>query len=423
MRIIILLTALSIFAFADYTTVLKLYSSQHYQKAINEAKSSFNEYSNPKLHLLWAKSAEALGHTGEAMSAYERVVMLDEADIESRVALVKIYKKSSRDDLAKEMSKELQNYQLTPAQRTSLDLLKGRSIDSFKARATLGVGYDSNINVSATGSDLDGYYQTTGISGEKSTLFSRLNGSLSYINELQEKGGWYARGDARIYYQNNSDAHLYDMFVGSLEAGVGYAGEGYTLYVPIGYDRVNYLDVNLLSQVRVAPKINITLNRNYILNLNAKYASRTYSKEIYKGMGDTSYGVGAGLYYLFDKNYAYVMADYSKYSSSQTIHNAYIDKNMLTLSLGVNYTLNSWLVARLDYRYRKGSYDESIAVNNPIVTTGRADDYNQIELKLSHYFADNYELFISDRYAKNSSNYVPAEYKKNILMFGISANY
>jgi len=423
MKLIILLITLSSLAFASYENSEQFYKNGEYQKAINEAKSSFSEYSNPKLHLLWAKSAEALGHTGEAMSAYERVVMLDESDTESRVALVKIYKKSSRDDLAKEMSKELQNYQLTPAQRSSLDLLQGGSIDSFKAKATLGVGYDSNINVSATGSDLDGYYQTTGISGEKSTLFSRLNGSLSYINELQEKGGWYVRGDARIYYQNNSDAHFYDMFVGSLEAGVGYAEDGYTLYMPIGYDRVNYLDVDLLSQVRVAPKVNITLNKNYILNINAKYASRSYSKEVYKGMGDTSYGVGAGFYYLFDKNYAYMTANYASYSSSQTIHNAYIDKNMLTLSLGVNYTLSSWLVARLDYRYRKGSYDETIAINNPTETTDRADDYNQIELKLSHYFADNYELFISDRYAKNSSNYVPAEYKKNILMFGISANY
>jgi predicted porin len=423
MRIIIILTALSIFAFADYATVLKFYNTQQYQKAIDEAKTSFDAYSSPKLHLLWAKSAEALGHTGEAMSAYERVAMLDEADTESRVALVKIYKKSSRDDLAKKMSKELQNYQLTPAQRSSLDLLKGESIDSFKAKATLGLGYDSNINVSATGSDLDGYYQTTGISGEKSTLFSRLNGSLSYINELQERGGWYVRGDARLYYQNNSDAHYYDMLVGSLEAGLGYAGEGYTLYMPIGYDRVNYLDVDLLSQIRVAPRVNITLNQNYILNLNARYSTRGYSKDIYKGMGDTSSGVGAGLYYLFDKNYLYVTVNYADYSSSETIHNAYIDKSMLTLSFGVNYTLNSWLVARLDYRYRKGSYDETIAVNDPTETTDRADDYNQIELKLSHYFADNYELFVSDRYAKNSSNYVPAEYKKNILMFGISANY
>jgi len=423
MKKVILLTMLSTLAFASYENSERFYKSAQYHKAIDEAKSSFKEYSNPKLHLLWAKSAEALGHTGEAMSAYERVAMLDENDSESRVALLKIYQKSSRNELAKEMRKELQNYQLTPAQRSSLDLLKGSDMGSFKAKATLGVGYDSNINVSATGSDLDDYYNTTGIGGEESTLFSRLNGSLSYINELQEKGSWYIRGDARLYYQNNSDAHFYDMFVGTLEAGVGYTGDGYTLYLPLGYDRVNYLDVDLLSQVRIAPTANITLSQSYILNLNAKYATRNYSKDVYEGMRDSSYGIGAGLYYQFDKNYAYAKVDYTNFSSTQEIHNSYLDKSMFTLSLGVNYALSTWLVAEVDYRYRKGSYDETIAINNPTETTDRADDYNQIELKLSHYFADNYELFISDRYAKNSSNYVPAEYKKNILMFGISANY
>ena len=414
MRLVILLTMLSSIALASYENSEHFYKNGEYQKSIDEAKSSFDEYSNPKLHLLWAKSAEALGHTGEAMSAYERVAMLDENDSESRVALLKIYQKSSRNELAKEMRKKLQNYHLTPAQRSSLNLLKGSNIDSFKAQAMLGVGYDSNINVSATGSDLDDYYNTTGISGEKSTLFSRFNGSLSYINEFEEKGSWYIRGDARLYYQNNSDAHFYDMFVGTLEAGVGYSGDGYTLYLPLGYDRVNYLDVDLLSQVRVAPTVNITLSQSYILNLNAKYATRAYSKSIYEGMDDSSYGIGAALYYLFDKNYAYTKVDYGNFSSTQEIHNSYLDKSMFTLSLGLNYALSTWLVAKVDYRYRKGSYDE---------TTDRADNYKQIELKLSHYFADNYELFISDRYAKNSSNYLPAEYKKNIFMFGISANY
>jgi len=423
MKIIIFLTTLSVLAFADYATVSKLYNAAQYQKAINEAKSSFDEYSNPKLHFLWAKSAEVLGHTGEAMSAYERVVMLDESNTNARVALLKIYQKSSRNKLAQEMRQELQNYQLTPAQRTSLGLLKGTNIHSFKAKATLGVGYDSNINVSATGSDLDGYYQTTGRTGELSTLFSRLNGSVSYINEIQEQGAWYVRGDARLYYQNNSDAHYYDMFVGSLEAGVGYTGDGYTFYLPLGYDKVNYLDVGLLSQVRLTPTLNITLNENYILNLNAKYATRAYPKARYKGMGDSSYGIGFGLYYLFDKNYAYAKVDYGDFSSKENIHNAYIDKSMLTLSLGVNYALSTWLVARVDYRYRKGSYDDTINVSSAVESTSRSDDYNQIELKLSHYFAGHYEVFISDRYVKNSSNYLPAEYTKNIFMFGLSANY
>ena len=95
MKILIILTLLSILANADYEIANKYYDAKKYQKAIDELKSSTVEYSNPKLHLLWAKSAEMLGNKKEAMSAYERVNILDSNATESRIALLKIYKNSS----------------------------------------------------------------------------------------------------------------------------------------------------------------------------------------------------------------------------------------------------------------------------------------------------------------------------------------
>ena len=416
----LVLLILNVNVFADITQVEKLYAQLKYQEVINEAKSSTSEYSNPRLHLLWAKSAEALGKEKEAMNAYERVVILDEKDTQAKVALFKIYKNTKRDVLAKETREEIQDYQLTPEQRSSLELLKGENIDVVKAKATLIVGHDTNINVSADAGVLDTYFGTVGSKGELSTLFSRFTGSVSYINELENKGGWHLRGDVSLYYQNNFDESYYNMLVGGLKFGMGYVGDGYTLYVPVGYDAVRYLRVDLLNQISVKPTLNVYLNKDVILNVNVKYAKRSYDDK-YKGMGDTSYGIGAGFYYLFDKNYLYINGSYEKFSSDKSAHYSYIDKDMLTFSLGVNYNLTDWLVSKLDYRYRKGLYDDGIT--KLVGSDEREDDYNQVELKLSHYFAKNFELFVSDRYAKNSSNYAPAKYNKNIAMFGLSVNY
>lgn len=423
MKILLLLTALCVLVSASYQKAQEYYTNQDYSNAIKEAKISFDEYSNPNLHLVWAKSAEALGNTQEAMNAYERVTLLDVNNIESRIALVKIYEKTQRDDLARDMSKELQNYQLTPEQRSSLDLLKGTNINSIKAKATLGVGYDSNINVNPGGSALDDYYGTIGNDGTIDTLFSRLTGSLTYINELESKGGLYVKGDARIYYQNNSDAHYYDMLMGSLEAGVGYAGDDYTLYLPLVYDRMKYLDRDLLQIVRIDPRVNVTLTNEYILNLNARYAKRTYIDSVDKNRDDSTVGVGAGLYYLFDKNFAYANIKYEKFSAANNSVLKFVDKSMFTASFGVNYNLTSWLVTRVDYRYRMGSYDDNIGTFLTPNKSKRSDDYNQIEIKLSHYFMENFEAYISDRYSKNSSNYAPAEYNKNVIIFGLGLNY
>jgi len=422
MRILIILALLSIIVNASYIKAQEYFDKQEYKKAIAEAKASEDDYKNPKLHLIWAKSEEVYGNKKEAMSAYERVIMLDENNIEARMALLKIYKQTRRDTLAKELSKELSNYELTPSQRNSLALLKGENISSIKAKATLSMGHDSNINVSAKSSVLDDYYGNLN-KGEQSTLFARFNGSLSYINDLEEKGGWYVRGDVQAYYQNNFDAHFFDMFVGGVEAGVGYAHDNYTIYIPVGYARVNYLDVDLLAQIKLQPKINITINKHFILNINAKYSKRDYQENKYKRMDDESLAGGLGAYYLFGRDFVYGNIFYEDFSSKDINPFLYIDKSLLTLSAGINYNIKDLFVTRLDYRYRNASYDDVSDPQNLTSNTKRSDDYNQFELKLSHYFKKSYSIYVSDRYVTNSSNYIPGGYNKNIAMFGISASY
>ncbi len=421
-KIVLSLLTLTALLHASYQKAQSYYDNKEYKAALKEAKASTDEYENPKLHLVWARSAEALGLSNEAMSAYERVVMLDENDSSSRMALLKIYKDTDRGELASELGKELQNYNLTPAQRNSLKMLTKENSNSLKAKASISLGHDSNINVSADGGRLDDYYGSIGSNGEKETLFARMNAEISYINELGSKGGWYLRSDAKLYYQNNFDASFYNLFVGDVSAGIGYARSRYTLYLPVDLSYVNYLEVSLLTQVNLQPRINISLSKNFILNLNVKYSNRDYGEANYKGMSDSSYGGGVGIYYLFSKNYLYATALYEDFSSTEAIHYSYIDKSMLTFTTGINYELSSWLTGKLDYRFRQGSYDDSSDLLHSS-TEKRQDNYNQVELKLSHFFTKHYELYFSDRYGNNSSNYVPGEYTKNIAMFGLSANY
>ncbi|MCW8837207.1 MAG: CDC27 family protein, partial [Thiovulaceae bacterium] len=406
------LISLELFLHASFTNVQSYYDSAEYEKAIAEARASTDEYSNPKLHLLWAKSAQKLGRLDEAMSAYERVVMLDETNIDAKVELAKVYDKTSRIILAKETTKELKNYQLTFEQRNAMELIEGTDIQKIKSKASISFGYDSNINVSAKADELNDYYNILGSNGEKSSSFTRFNGSLSYTNDFDDDGGSYARGDFKVYNQNNFNEHYYDMFIGTLDFGLGYRGDGYNIFIPIGIDKVDYLDTSLMQQYKIEPRIDVKLENDYIFHFNVAYKQRVYNDSEYKAMNDSSYTLGSGLYYLMDKDFIYVNLKYENFSSEKTLSALFIDKQMLTFSAGINYSLYEWLNARLNYRYRDATYDDA-----------RDDTYNQIELKVSHFFKDKYELFISDRQVDNSSDYVPANYSKNIAMFGLSMSY
>lgn len=398
---LLLFSAMTLFAGID--KMQQYYDVKNYKKVIKEARASKSEYSNPQLHLLWAKSAEVLGRLDEAMSAYERVIMLDEDNVEARVSLAAIYNQTNRLVLARETKKELDNYQLTPEQRLSLGIIKGEDIDKIKAQAKLSFGHDTNVNVSAD--------------DEKSTLFSRLSANASYINELGAKKAWYARADMKLYYQNNASAHYYDMSVVGLNVGAGYAGDGYSVYVPIGYSNIHYLDVNMLDQISLNPKVSFLLDE-LIINTNVKYSQRKYKQSENKNMDDTSFGLGAEAFYLMGKDFSYVNFSYENFSADNS-GSTFIDRNMLTLSMGLNYNYSKDLITKFDYRYRRGSYDDDI-------TSGgkkREDNYQQLEVKVSHYLKEKLELYVSERYVKNSSNNSETDYTKNIAMFGVSLNY
>lgn len=347
------------------------------------------------------------------MSAYERVLMIDPDDTEVRVHLAVLYAGLDRDELAEEMSKSTENYQLTPAQRMSLETMGQGDLQRLKASASIAMGYDSNINVSPDDLDLPQF-------GEKiDTMFTQFNGNLSYTHELDEKGGWYLRNDVNIFYQNNADASYYNLFVGSANIGLGYSNDLYDAFLPISYGRIHYLDRDFMESVSIDPQINFALSKSFIGNINARYTQRSYLEEVDKNRDDSVIGIGLSLYWLFEKNFAYISTNYDNYSAKYSDSLRFTDKETTRVSMGINYHVEEWFIARLDYRYRYAKYDELIEDGGD----KRSDDYHQAEFKVSRMLTDTMEASLLYRYSKNNSNYELAEYDKDIVMLGIQYNF
>ncbi len=408
-----LLCAAQITLFASMAEVQTLYDQKKYEAAIIEAEQSTKEFGNPKLHLLWAKSAEALGKDEMAMSAYERVLMMDPDNTEVRVHLVSLYAYLDRGELATEMSKSTENYQLTPSQRMSLDTLKKDDLETIKASATLSVGYDSNVNVSPNDLTIPNNEEA------QSSLFAQFRGHLSYTHELDEKGGWYLRSDADIFYQNNASASYYNLFAGSVDIGVGYRDKNYDLFLPVKYGRVNYLDRDFMETIGIEPRANVVFSKSLIGNINARYTERSYLHAADKNRDDTVFGYGAGMYWLFDKNFAYFKGNYDDYNAQHLDNLRFTNKEILSINIGLNYDIDDWFITRLDYRYRYTLYRDFIDDGSK----QRSDDYEQYEFKLSKMLSDSMEGSLLYRYSNNRSNYDLAEYDKDVVMFGFQYNY
>lgn len=423
MRVFILLSAVAIALLADVSKVEQLYANAEYEQAIAEARASKGQYSHAKLHLLWAKSAEALGRYEEAMSAYERVLILDEKNIDAKVALLKLYRSSKRKELAAQIASELREAELSKDQKELFQKSDGDDRSSISAKAFVVIGHDTNVNMSASAKDIDLYLQSTGNQAELATLFAKTQLSIGYNYEFEEASGWFMRGDANLIYQNNFDAHDYDALAPRLEAALGYSGSDFAFALPLAYEKLYYLQSDLYQKVRLEPRLTMAIDSHWMWSVNLIAEMRSYNPALYRGMDDQSLGLQTGVYYMDAKDYLFVTLRYENVSALKDPSNYYVDKSLLGATVGGLYNLENTLAIKAEYGYRRGSYDDVKDLKTPSIGSKREDNYHQAAIKIFYKLSEASELFAEERYAHNDSNYLLANYDKNTVMLGISMSY
>jgi len=388
---------LSVYVHADYTQAYQLFLNGNYEETIKELKKSKQQYSNPNLHLLWGHSAKELGNLNEAMSAYERVLLLDASNAQAKTALEEIYAQTNRQNL--------------------LDTQD--SLTKLKTYLALAFGYDDNLNASPHSTILQDYFGTTTDVKSTASTFAQLSTSLTYTDELEEKGGWYTKYVFKGFLQHNFLSTFYNLKTFSLEAGLGHNTQRYNLYVPMSYHKIHYLGENLLSQYRVHPQLFVPIGKHNIFNLNVIYSENNYNDVKNKIRNDTTIAVEVGNYFLFDKDFVSVHLKYERHSDIEGVESKFVSADFWTLKLASKYTFTSTFSALFNYRFRYGQYADVVGAS----VTKRDDNFHQLDSKLLYAWSDKSNLFLAHTYIVNKSNFPLVEYDKNTLLFGVEYRY
>lgn len=369
----------------------------------------------PATEIAMGECYEKEGNTNLAQAAYERAVLEDENNLRARLKLAALYSSMQMQEQAKAVLADVNDYQLTPEQRTSLAAFQrneAASLSTFRARAELDLGYDSNINISPVTEDL----LSGTVPGQRPTLFSRLRADASYLHDLTAVGGWYLRSDANFYYQDNASAHYYDALYGRAYAGGGYRGSRYSLYVPLFYDRLHYLDRDLLQEIGIRPDLDVQLSDSYLININAAYTARRYLQSSDRLRDDDILSAGAGIFRIKGREMAYLKGRYENYTATHDDPIAFTDKTLYYGMVGAIYPLYDRIDLHLDYRYRYGDFEKVPAGH-------RVDQNHDLACAAEYDIVRHLRLRAQYRYVSNLSNYEPAEYIKNEMMLGIVYNY
>ncbi|MBN2823804.1 MAG: hypothetical protein JXQ76_00650 [Campylobacterales bacterium] len=418
MRNLLLFMSCSVLAMAGVKDAQRLYNQKNYTGAIAQAKKSTHEYANPKLHLVWARSAKALGQNLEAMSAYERVVMLDAKNIEAKKELARTYVALGKEKLAIQITQELKEENV---EFEEIKIVNEKEVgDNFKSKFSLAFGYDSNVNVHNESNDLDTFFGSTAHTNKISSTFLLGTANVDYLKEFENS--IYLRASLDGYYKIANKESDYSIYLNTFKAGVGYYKSGqYNFYMPLSYSALHYLGEDLLRIQSLDPQIDYMIDENLIASINGKFEKREFRTD--RNRDDKSFALGGTLYYKVDKNYLFLDTEYQNYTSDSNNYQDFTDKTTYTFVLGGRYSFGDELEASATYKLRLSDFEDDIGTIFVPSTQVREDTYHQINLKLTKTINKSMSVFVENEYALNDSNYIPADYSKNSLMIGINFSY
>lgn len=404
--------------FANLVEVEKFYAQQEYAKAISKAKSSTNDYNKVQLHLLWGKSALALQKNREAMSAFERVLILAPDNSQAKEALTLLYPLLKKDKLALALKQSINDPSIA-YQSVNINQDETHPANRLKSNISVTFGYDSNVNVHHDTDELDIFYTTTNHTTKLASNFYLASIDISYMHEFANHFYW--RTLLNGYYKRVTKESKYNLYLSTLSTGIGKHGDNYNIYLPINYSILHYLDVEYLHIHSITPQIDYIINPNFILNLNAKYEKREF--KTFTTRDDKSIAVGVGGYYTFGHNYLFGDIEYQDYRTNSTIYQLYTNKTNWTYTVGVGYHWSDTIKMVMSYKLTQSEYEDNLSTTLLPSTTLRSDTYYQFNFKLSKTINKNLSLYFDEEYSKNDSNYIPADYHKNTMMVGLTYHY
>jgi len=407
----------SLMASADVHHLQELYTQKQYHAVIKQATSDKEEYSNVELHLLWARSARALGEDVEAMLAYERVLILDPTHTGVQNELAAIYMKLKKYKLALALDSTLQNKDASLKEVGIVD--QRNSASKFNSSFRLSGGIDSNVNVHHKSEALDVFYGTTEHTNKIASPFLQASADLSYLREFSNH--IYMNAALSGYYKIITHESDYSLYLNTFRTGVGYYQENFNLYFPISYSTLNYLGEDYLRIATFEPQLNYKLNKNFMIELTTKLEEREFKTD--SDRNDQSVAVGLNLNHQSQNNYLFIDTLFQNYTSDSQIYQDFTNKKSYSLTIGMGHDFGNRIKTVGSYKVMWSDYEDNLGTELNPSNKIRADVYHQWNFKLSKEIDNHRSIFIEDEFSANKSNFIPAIYVKNTLNIGFEFKY
>jgi len=399
----------------SYQDAMQSYNAKEFAKAYPLFEElSLKSPDNAELNFFLGRSALELKKYDEALTAFDRVLMLNPSHTRTHMELARLYYETGQLELSQgeldlvlkeNLPQNIRDVALAFKTRISEQMKR----HTFGGAFIFGAGYDSNANNDIGRKEFIIPLFNMPIEGneevEDTNLFATF--VLNHSYDFGERKGWMLDSSFVAYTKLYKEYGENDLSLFSLSVAPTWSQNSYKLSFPLTYDRI-FLD-----------------NDGYLYNLSSGIRATYMLSTISFIEGGYTYKRG------------YYDEDETQDSKSHTINASYkraIGDDPILFSLYTSYTQNSEVNSgRTDvdsHGWRVGTEVAKIFKNGVRTSIGytrnetnydkfdslfqakRSDDRDEYELSLGYSLSNSVMLNATLGYVKNNSNQDPFNYDK-----------
>lgn len=380
MKKLLALLPITLLANDIYKDLATAYNNNDFKKAYeisnNICKHSCSDIA---LNMIMGKSAFKLGMYDEALAAYDRVLVLDESNIEARLQSAMIYQKNGNLSLLKIELENLKNDErlkeeekiLISKMLTGVKKQEQSNYQANKPYASIGFGYgyDSNPkkqNLKDSYLPIPQLGISFPIEGAKhepaSSILTNVNaGYKKQVNDVYDfdlSGNFYNK-----YYIKpiEEDFQNLSVFTASLNNGFEISRQ-FKLNVLLAYDYIVLKQKRYLNTFTADVSGDFYIENGLSFGLGYTINHNNYLNEEHKENDSNHHSIYAMSRLISQRSMAYlkIAYDIEKTSRVQESQNNYKE---YSATAGIIYILNKQVVLRASLGYANAKYDEKIFLN------------------------------------------------------------
>ncbi|GAB6068926.1 hypothetical protein JCM30760_00230 [Thiomicrorhabdus hydrogeniphila] len=269
----------------NFEKAVNLYNNHNYESAYKLFLVLVEQdYSSVDYSFYLAQTAAKLHKDQEAITAYERILILQPNNTRAKLELGKIYYDQAEFTLAKTYFDDAKNDEVPDTVRKNinlfLDQIENKTQKSkLSGSIILGVGHDNNINVSPEASSwfVPVFGQNfNSASDPVANLYTEQAALVTHIYNARSKYGFDIKNNLLFYNKSIPGESEYNILFLRYQPSLIFTKENYTVETALQYDTMRYGGDAYLETYGFVPKISHVIDSTSLVSAHLKLLFKNY---------------------------------------------------------------------------------------------------------------------------------------------------